>query len=247
MSLKFAFVGLLSFTALSIPTPSQAQKPRTDTLYPVTAEFRCPTGVDCYTPERTDRFAGDSLGPLTGTVPPGMSTTTIGTASNQGAYLTATYGLQLIYKPGRGRFFALDFSEPMAPPPCAATANCRRRFDTIYADTSTPPGQVIPVDGVGRDLTNGFYGITVGQTVAARFWLNFPDPTASDVLWTLRFVPSNYPGSTWLAVTRTGVNTWTVEATAADTVALESVTTSGKSVKIHEGTYRMPFKITITR
>ena len=248
MSLKIATMGLLSLTLVAAaPDLSYAQKPKTDALYPVTADFRCPLGLDCSAPDRIDRLAGDSLGPVTGTTPAGSTTTTVGQASNHGAYLTATYAFQLILKQGYGRFVSLDFSEPTATAPCASKNACRKQFETIYTDHSMPPGMVVPVDDAGRDLSNGFYGIAIGQSARARYWFNFSDPLGRDLLWTVRFAPANYPGSSWLTVTRVGSNTWTIEATTADVATLESATTAGKTVKVHEGFYRLPFKITVTR
>lgn len=48
-------------------------------------------------------------------------------------------------------------------------------------------------------------------------------------------------------MTRPAHNMWTVETTESDVAELVSASTSGKSVKVNEGYYRLPFKITITR
>ena len=43
-----------------------------NTLSPVTADFRCPLGADCLTP---DQIQGDTSGPYRGTTPAGSTTT----------------------------------------------------------------------------------------------------------------------------------------------------------------------------
>lgn len=89
--------------------------------------------------------------------------------------------------------------------------------------------------------------LPVGATSRARILLNFADPAGRELLWTVRFDPALHPGSSLLTVTRTGVNTWTIEASATDVAGLTSATTSGKAVKVNEGYYRLPFKITVTK
>jgi len=56
-----------------------------------------------------------------------------------------------------------------------------------------------------------------------------------------------YGASGLLTVSRSSVNTWTIEATSDDVAVLESANTSGNTVKINEGYYRMPFKITVVK
>ena len=91
--------------------------------------------------------------------------------------------------------------------------------------------------------------IPVGVSTRARFFMNFADPSGREILWTVRFDPQLYPGSTFLTVTRLGQGTWTIESNASDISQLVSEATSskGKSVKVNEGYYTMPFKITITQ
>jgi hypothetical protein len=78
--------------------------------------------------------------------------------------------------------------------------------------------------------------------------MNFADPSGRALLWTVRFDPNLFPGSTFITVTRLGQGTWAIESSASDVSQLVSETTSkGKSVTLNEGYYTMPFKITITQ
>lgn len=229
------------------PAVLGAQKPKSETLYPVTAEYRCPLGQDCFAEDRIDRITGDLLGPYTGTTPVGSTTSNAGEESNHGPYFTATYALVQVYRAGSGRFFSLDFRDPLGAAPCSTKGTCRKNFTELTADESRPAGRVYPVDSNGKDLPSGFYSLAVGQSAPARAWINFPDPFGRDLLWTVRFAPQYYPGSSYVTITRATDNSWTVEATNSHTAMLESATTTGRTVKVHEGFYRMPFKMTVTR
>lgn len=234
--------------ALSVVDSVQAQKAARsgggNTLYPVTAEFRCPTTVECLTP---DGIEGDSLGAYRGTTPDGSPTTQEGTASNMGAYFTEGNLFLFVLKSGFGRLASFDFSRPVGTAPCVTNGTCRKNFTSTTTDVSLPGSRTYPVDAVGTDLPNGFLSIPIGGSARARFYLNFADPNGRSLLWTVRFDPALYPGSTHLTVTRPATNTWTIEATESDVAELVSATTSGKSVKVNEGYYAMPFTITVVR
>lgn len=233
-----------------LAVPLEAQKPSKpsgggNTLYPVTAEFRCPFTVDC---QNTDRISGDSAGPYRGTTPNGSATTQEGTAENMGAYFTEGNLFLFVLKAGFGRFASFDFSEPIGAAPCAANGACRKNFASATTDVSVPGSRTYPVDAMGADLPSGFLSVPVGGSARARLFLNFADPSGRALLWTVRYDPALYPGSTFLTVTRPAVNTWTIEASATDVAQLVSATTtSGKAVKVNEGYYRMPFKVTVTK
>ena len=81
---------LLVVAVLAVGGAVEAQKGKPSgggsiTLFPVTAEFRCPMTADC---QAFDGIQGDSDGPYRGTTPNGSATTKEGLASNHGAYLT---------------------------------------------------------------------------------------------------------------------------------------------------------------
>jgi hypothetical protein len=213
-----------------------------NTLTPVTLEFRCPMTADCLA---VDGIEGDSMGTYRGTTPNGAATTPEGTESNLGSYFTEQGLLVFALKPGRGRFVSFDFSQPLGAAPCAA--KCRKNFTAATSDESLPGSRTYPLDAAGADLPNGFNSIPVGGSAPAKLFLNFADPDGRDILWTVRFNPYQYPGTSLLTVTRTSSTTWTVEADANDVAQLESATTSGKQVKLNEGFYRMPYKAVITR
>ena len=215
-----------------------------NTLTPVTAEFRCPYTSDC---QGVDAVTGDAMGPYRGTTPAGSPTTQEGQAENYGGYFTEDNLFLFSLKSGFGRFLSFNFANPIGTPPCASTRNCRKNFTTATTDVSLPGSRTYPVDAVGTDLPNGFASIPIGGISRARIFINFADPGGRAVLWTVRFDPKFYAASGLLTVTRSAVNTWTIEATSNDVAVLESANTSGKAVKINEGYYRMPFKITVVK
>lgn len=214
------------------------------TLTPVTAEFRCPMTADCLV---ADGIEGDSMGAYRGTTPSGSATTQEATEENLGSYFTEQNLFLFVLKSGRGRFASFDFSQPLGTAPCVAKGTCRKNFTAATSDESLPGSRTYPVDAMGAELPSGFASIPVGGSSPAKFFLNFADPSGRSLRWTVRFNPAQYPGTTYLTVTRPGLNTWTIEATAADVAQLESAPMSGKNVKVNEGFYRMPFKITVTK
>ena len=204
------------------------------TLSPVTADFRCPLSLDCVAP---DRIQGDTSGSYRGAP----------AAPEQGPYFNSESNFYFPLQPGRGRFISIDFSAPVAAPPCAADGSCRKIFTTVFTDSSLPASITNPLDAAGTSLPNGFLSIAVGQSARSRYKLNFADPNGRALLWTVRFNSEMFPGSTELTVTRTAINTWVIEATDSDVAELVSSTTSGKPVTVHEGYYTMPFRVTVTR
>ena len=215
-----------------------------NTLFPVTAEFRCPLTATCIA---QDGLEGDMLGLYRGTTQGGSPTTREGTSSNNGSYLTEGNLFLFVLKPGLGRFVSFDFSRQLGTAPCAGSGACRRNFTAIMTDESPHGSRTYPVDTAGRDLSNGFMSVPVGGSARARFFMNFADQSGRDLLWTVRFDPALHPGSTLLTVTRPAQNTWTIESMESDVAGLLSATTSGRSVKVNEGFYTLPFRITIAR
>jgi hypothetical protein len=66
-----------------------------------------------------------------------------------------------------------------------------------------------------------------------------------------RFVQgaSHYPGTNYVAVTRTVQAAWTIEVNASTGAMAELIasTTSGRSVTYSEGFYQMPFSVSLTQ
>lgn len=210
---------------------SGAPKPRA-TYTPVSLDFRCPSGPECLA---ADRIQSDGSGPYVG----------IAGSEDQGAFFNSKWNLIFSLQPGRGRFVSMDFSQPTGSPSCGGTNPCRKDFTTVLTDDAWPSSITNPLDAAGTSLPNGFMSIAVGQSVRARYKLNFADPSGRSVLWTVRFNSALYPGSTDVTVTRTATDAWVVEAGASDVAELVSVNTTGKAVTLNEGYYAMPFKMTV--
>jgi hypothetical protein len=230
-------------TLAAAPAAGQGGKPKPGTLFPVTAEFRCPSVVDCGS-TGPDRLTGDG-DVYTGTTPAGSTTTQDGTAENLGAYFTLIGDFLFVLKSWSPRTVNFDFSDPVSAPPCGS--NCKRNFEQVTTNTSVPGGRTAVVDAQGAALPNGFRSLLPGQSARAAFLINFADPHNRQLNWTVRFNPVAGPGSTYLRVTRTGENEWVIEATNDMVASLSNYTTgTGKQVTTQEGTFRMPFRIRIT-
>ena len=104
---------------------------------------------------------------------------------------------------------------------------------------------ITPVTTVGNgevDLPGGFTAIPVGETSSAKMKLNFEDPDIRNLTWTLRFQSNLWPESTNLLVTRTDTDTWVVQGdTGSDQATLI------RDNSDPEGTYRIPFELTVVR
>lgn len=209
----------------------------------------------------TATFRSDSLDGIRGDGQPYVG----GTSTTEGAFLvrSGTYDdFRLKLDGSSGRRLTLDFSTQMvAPPdPCGGTKRrpirCRMNFVSVDVTRMLLIDQgllVRPVNADGTELAGGFRAIAEGTTVPATLKLNFPDPAGSTLWYTLRYNSEYfaYPGSALVRVTRTGQDTWTIEAggllDAADNGWAGLLgSTDGSSNKTYEGVYLMPFSITIT-
>lgn len=236
-------LGVCAAVATLLAVPASAQKVKPGTLYPVTAQFRCPATADC-NGIPVDRIVGDG-GVYTGTTPAGSTTTQDGTAENLGAYFTVVGDFLFVLKSWSDRTVRFDFSEPVSAPTCGS--NCKKNFAQVTTNTSVPGGRTVVVDAQGARLPDSVKGLAVGQSAPAASLINFADPSGRALNWTVRFDPRQAPGSTYLNVTRTGPKVWVIEATSATVASLSNYTTgSSKQVTTQEGTYRMPFRIVVT-
>ena len=142
----------------------------------------------------------------------------------------------------------MDFSAPTGIPTCAATQSCRRiggySFTTVQTFNTLPDSLLNPVDATGMELPNGLLGIAVNATNDARFKINFPDPYGRSLLWTVRYNPTAYPGSTYVTVRRTGAGSWTVATKPSALARLVSWASHG--AEVDEGTFALPFQFTVT-
>ena len=122
---------------------------------------------------------------------------------------------------------------------------CRMTFVTVQSDSRDL--LINPVNAADQELPGGFFDIPVGQTSAARMKLNFDDPSGRSLLWTVRFNPGLYPGSTHVTVTRLTASEWMVEAATADRARLIAADSKGRIVSTDEGLYVMPFRLRVVR
>jgi hypothetical protein len=154
-----------------------------------------------------------------------------------GAFWLQTYGQ---------RYVTVDFTD-LVPGSVLCGTKCYRNFGDLL-DTTTPRaggldytvslhGNAIDASGVARP--NGLRGLAVGETSAARFFVNIPDPDGRSFHYTLYFDEATYSG-TYAGVTRTAQCTWQIESNGyAELVAGGT----GKNRNTREGVFLMPFRI----
>ena len=165
------------------------------------------------------------------------------TITGSGAFIRSLGGdFELQTRPAGGRLVYLNFEHQAVPPSgtffrktfTRATLN-GIAFNTNVIDPAT-----------GEEAADGVRSIPVGSSWPARIKANWTDPYG--VLYTIRFNPDSYPGSTYVTVTRLAETIWEVEASNADLARLVSPDGpgGGKRGPTDEGLYWMPFKITVT-
>ncbi len=258
---RFLLAWLLAATiAVALSAGSLAAGPsRTFVTYAgAAATFECnvasgvPTG-DCNSRLGGDRILGDG-GQYVGD--PQYPTS--------GAFLVTTTGggfnlddFQLKLDPSGSRFVWLDFGIVSKPGTCGKNRMpaCRKNFDSMVV-TSTQLAQgtlVRPVTSCTVDATElagGLEALSQNTPQPARLLLNFP---ANGYWFTVRFNPTDYPGSSCVYVTRTGTDSWEIQAGGnvadPDTAIAELVASPTGSTKgqTNEGYFLMPFKITVTK
>ena len=212
-----------------------AAKPAQDV--PVTVRFRCAYTVDC---ANGDLAQGDPTGAYVGS-----------NATHVGAFLNPGHDLALRLEPQGGQYLYLDFSQPAGPAPCASTGTCHRvgsySFTSAQTFDTLPDSLLNPVDAADNELPQGLLDIPVNVSMKARFKINFPDPYGRAILWTVRFNPTAYPGSTYVTVLRTAANAWKVTTTATAVAKLVSRASKGNQPTIDEGSFAMPFEFAVTQ
>ena len=203
----------------------------------VAVAFRCADTITCAT---GDRVQGDPTGPYVGS-----------RATMLGAFLNPGHGFALRLEPQGGQYLHIDFSQPIGLAPCVAAGTCRRvggyAFTTVQTFDTTPDSLLTPVDAADNGLPNGLLDIAVNTSRNARFSITFSDPFGRTALWSVRYNPTAYPGSTYVNVRRTSTNAWTVTTTASAAARLVSATGRGNQPEIDEGTFILPFQLAITQ
>ena len=227
----------LSIACLFLELASVAPSAQASKLVPATLTFRC-TGASLSCPSLAipDRVQSDSGGAYVGQ-------TVTRTAPQEGAYIDSFNDLHFVLPQNGNRSVFFDFSEVIQPP-----SDNRRSFMSLWSGRLQPPSTAGPRDANGNRLADGLYSIAIGGTMAGEFNWNFYDTANSGdtYLWTIRFNPWAYAGTSAVSITRTGQSTWTIEAGPSAVGELQATTTSGKQVVHSEGLYQIPFQVTVT-
>ena len=216
---------LLCLSLTAIVNAQKGGKPPKQVDRPGTAVFRClgPTAA-------THNPPGTSCGPWS--VPDAIT----GDAAVYNATLRSDGEFDLYTPITAGRIVFLNFESVISP------AVGRKNFN--FADVpSIGLNTNVILPGTETVASNGILSIPVGATWPTRIKGNWNDPYG--VLYTIRFNPTDYPGSTHAQVTRHSDNSWTIFATTNEIARLVSPG-SRQQGPLDEGSYLMPFEITFT-
>lgn len=175
-------------------------------------------------------------------------------ADSDGTYVILNGNRELRAVLYGARFVYLDFSQPIAGTQCQS--GCFRQFGDIVIPQPNlypPEGparvvmQTNVVDAAGNDLANGLFGIPVGNTLDARFFVSFYDPNGRDFHWSALFNPREYAGSHYVTATRTAPCTWTIAGAPGTRAGLRAwAVKKGKDNNSNEGLFEMPFALHFT-
>ena len=203
---------------------------------PATASFRCAGFDPCGSPGFVvqDSITGD------GNVYVGVGNT----LSGSGAFLRSDGELALDLRSGGTRLIYLNFAVQAAAP----SGGFFRKTFTQATLASFHLNTNVINPATGQEASGALLAIPDGETWPSRIRAFWTDPYG--VEYTIRFNPDDYPGSTYVWITRESPNTWTVEAGYADVARLVSTPPNPKgkpgSLTADEGLYVMPFKVTFT-
>ena len=159
------------------------------------------------------------------------------------------------------RAILLNFSDQSLPAEC--TAECKKNFDIASTDNFPPGAQasVQVLDNGGRQhRVDQFLGMNVGEILRGEMKIGFGNQGRTTTRFGVRFqalgeqvIDGNVEAkSSFLEITRTSQNTWFVEAVdpstigAGDQALLFSKFKQKGTVLLDEGTYYMPFGLTVT-
>ncbi len=213
------------------------------TSHPIDLTFRDTGGLG---DDGSDRFRSDVSG--TGTImytdgEPGVSTR------------IRDDGLLLINITSTDRAVVLDFADLALPPECDAA--CKKNFTVASTDNFPPAAaaklQVFDNDTSRQHRVDQFLGMGIGETLRGEMQLGFGGAGKS-TRFSVRFQALDGTLDTevvnktsFLEITRTTQNSWFIEAVNPDDQALliSKVKKKGKFVVEDEGTYRMPFGLTV--
>ncbi len=158
-----------------------------------------------------------------------------------------------IQNPNRG--LELDFSDQSLPPECEG--GCKKNFVNITT-VDYPPGAAVTVqvfdNGTGQHRTNQFFGMNVDEKLLGEMKIGFGGARKS-TRFSVRFqalgdgaIDTNIAAkSSFLEITRTTQDSWFIEAVVpSDQALLFSKFKQKGTVFQDEGTYHMPFGLTVT-
>ena len=158
------------------------------------------------------------------------------------------------------RGLKLDFSEQSLAPECGG--GCKKNFVNINT-VDYPPGAAVSVrvfdNGTSQHRTNQFLGMSVGETLRGEMKIGFGGARNS-TRYSVRFqaldggaLDGNIAAkSSFLDITRTSQDSWLIEAVDPSTIGggdqalLFSKFKQKGTVFQDEGTYHMPFGLTVT-
>lgn len=164
-------------------------------------------------------------------------------------------GLLLINIDSTDRAVVLDFGDLAVPANCGAT--CEKNFTVVSTDDYPPAaaGTIQVFDnGTSQHRTDQFFGMSVGETLNGEMKLAFGDPQ-KNTRFSVRFQAVDGTLNTevttqtsFLEITRSSQNSWFIAAVSPADLALliSKVKNRGKVTDADEGTYHMPFGLTVT-
>ncbi len=195
-----------------------------------------------------------------------------GIFSDGGPYVDGTDGVsirfrdtRLLFNIGGTRSLGLDFSDPVEAFPPTCEPDCNKDFVvTNTGDSPGAAGNIQAVDDFGDVLSGGLLGMSVDDPRRGMMMLNWGgSASGKEPRWSVRFKKTTSDPidtsisnkSTFFEITRTGQDTWIIEAIepsvfpdTGDRALLWSRTGNGKSrTDLDEGTYHMRFSMTVTR
>ncbi len=163
-----------------------------------------------------------------------------------------------IEDPNRG--LELDFSDQSLPPECGG--GCKKNFVNVTT-VDYPPGAAATIqvfdNGTNQHRTDQFLGMSIGEVLRGEMKIGFGGARKS-TRFSVRFqalgegaIDANIAAkSSFLEITRTSRDTWFIEAVdpsaigAGDQALLFSKFKQKGTVFQDEGTYYMPFGLTVT-
>lgn len=169
-------------------------------------------------------------------------------------------GILLINIDSTDRAVVFDFSDQSQPAEC--TADCRKNFDIASTD-NYPPGAQGSVqvfdNGGSQHRVDQLLGMNVGEVLRGEMKIGFGNERRNSTRFGVRFQaldgsaidPNGATKSSFLEITRTSQNTWFIEAVdpstigAGDQALLFSKFKQKGTVYLDEGTYHMPFGLTV--